>query len=89
MSLSYLKDKYLVDTKGVFYKVDYIRKFTYKKLYSKVDCKITDMKSGKQTQLWAMDYCDFVMSFTVPDPYVTEVLFGTRPKETQEGTTKT
>lgn len=88
-SLSYLKDKYLIDNTGKIYKVDYIRKFNYKKVYSKVDVKITDMKTGKQTQLWAMDYGDFVMSFHVPDPYVTEVLFGTRPKEDKETASKT
>lgn len=88
MSLSYLKDKYLTDTKGNFYKVAYIRKFCYKKAYIKVDCKLTDMKTNKEIALWAMDYSDFVLTFYVPNPYVTEVLFGSN-KESKEGTTKT
>ncbi len=81
MSLSYLKDKYLIDNTGKFYKVDYIRKFSYKKQYPKVDIKITDMKTGKQSALWALDYADFVLTFKVPDPYTTEVLFGRKEAE--------
>lgn len=76
--VKHLVGKIMQDDQKRLFKVLNIRCYSYKREFPKIDATLENMKDGKRDQIKGWDYGDFIRVYTIPDPFVTEVLFGAK-----------